>query len=129
MRSEDGFDVLRDRHNKLVKAGAASLLAAYRFGQVCDELSRLYTQATMAAVIGVTPPTVSTYRKLFLKYPNEHVLLHVAEEMNTYDVSKLNGSVPGAPVHYVFKCKNCGSSDVSRLREKLEPVHPVHTGR
>jgi transcriptional regulator with XRE-family HTH domain len=135
MRNNGDFGLLRDSYDSLVKAGRGSLEAAYAFGQVCDALNRVgYTQATLAQAVGVSPPTIATYLKLFRKYPTEHQLLHVAEELGTYDVSKLNGSVPAAPAHYVYHCLSCGSFEVKKERVPDDTAslgavtHPSVTG-
>lgn len=117
MARGESFTLLREAYENLTKAGSTSLQAAYRFGAVCDALSGMYTQRSLAQAVGVSTSTINCYLRLFRRYPTEHALLHMAEELGTYDVSKLNGSVPSAPVHYVLHCTNCGGTEFVKERE------------
>jgi hypothetical protein len=122
----ENFDLLLGSYDALVKSGSNSLQAAYAFGQVCDALTRVYTVKSLAEAISRSSATVYQYLRLYRAYPTERALLDKAEELGTYDVSRLNGQTPAAPVHWVFHCLNCGSFDVAKEKEIPGEAPPQH---
>jgi hypothetical protein len=120
MARSENLDLFVTAYEDLRSSGTRSIMAAYNFGQVVDALSNsTYTLAELASAIDRTASMVSVYRKLYRRYPHVNALLRTAEEMGTYDVSRLAGTNPLVPVRYVFICENCGSSDVARHKESV----------
>lgn len=111
------LDLLHVAYDALTKAGRNSLSKAYAFGNVVNALHGLFTYAQLGAELGVTPTTVSTYAKLYRKYPNEQLLMHTAAELGTYDVSRLAAESETVRYVYQWHCANCGSYDVHKERQ------------
>jgi hypothetical protein len=119
MTRSENLDLFVTAYEDLRSSGTRSVMAAYRFGQVVDALSSTYTLGELGAAIGRTASMVSVYRKLYRRYPHVNALLKAADELGTYDVSKLAGQNPLVPVKYVFICLNCGSDHVERHKESV----------
>lgn len=111
------LDLLSMAYEALVKAGENSLSAAWTFGQQVDALHGAFSYEQMGRALGVTGITVSTYARLYRRYPTEQALLHTAQALGTYDVSKLNGSKPVTPSRFHFRCADCGSTAVVKEPE------------
>lgn len=107
-------------YGKLVRAGNGSLQAAYRFGSVVNALHGLYTYKQLGGVIDRTGGMVAIYAKLARSYPNENALLRTADQLQTYDISRLAGGTPSASATYVMLCNHCGTiGEVSRHKESV----------
>jgi hypothetical protein len=117
LQMESG-EALREAYDNLVKAGQGSLEAAYAFGQVVDALNGQlgYSYTMLGDMIGRSAVTVAVYAKLYRKYPTVQSLIHMAEEMGTWDVHRLVSDAQTMRYRYVFHCRNCGSYDVARER-------------
>jgi hypothetical protein len=117
---DENLAFLVDAYDALYKAGRISLSKAYLFGQLVNVLvhSQHYTRQQLADAIGKSVGVIDNYGRLFRKYPNEHALLHMADEMGTFDVSILSGRAPVIPQKWIFRCSQCGSRDT--IREKAD---------
>jgi hypothetical protein len=120
---DENLAFLVDAYDALYKAGRISLSKAYLFGQLVDVLvhSQHYTRRQLAEAIGKSVSVIDIYGKLFRKYPNEHSLLHMADEMGTFDVSILAGRAPVIPQKWIFRCNNCGSYDTAKEKADGPP--------
>jgi hypothetical protein len=116
------LDLLHSAYEALTKAGRNSLAKAYTFGNVVNALHGIFSYSQLAAEIGVTPTTISTYAKLYRRYPNEQLLMHTAAELGTYDVSRLASESESIRYVYNWHCNNCGSYDVKKERQTAESM-------
>jgi hypothetical protein len=118
-RNADLFAELELAHQQLGKAGEASLRAAYKFGEVVEEIhSHGYTYAQIGATIGVTGSMPYPYKRLYNAHRNISDLLKLARQLETYDVAKLAGIATSTAYKYIFVCENCGSKEVHRERDR-----------
>jgi hypothetical protein len=119
----DSFNLLLERHGQLVRAGQGSLQAAYNFGEVVNVMhDQGYSYAALGDMVALSGPGISTYAKLFRKYPTVNTLLRTSEQMGTYDVSRLASDGETAHYSYLYHCSNCGSFNVKRERAPEVPA-------
>ena len=119
MMPNENLAALRMAYDALIKAGSSSLSAAFDFGQIIDALSNIYTLGVMGEELGRHPTTIGRYAKLYRMYPNKQALLHMAQEMGTWDVNLLISTdvhVIAHKVSFGYKCQNCGSFDTKRTK-------------
>jgi hypothetical protein len=119
MARGESLDMLTDLYGDLRSSGARSLSAAYKFGQVVRALHRAYSFTDMAEYLGISVATVSKYAKLAGLYSTEVVLLRTAEQMSSWDISKLISIDAGVPIRSVLECRNCHSHDIAHKRERV----------
>lgn len=125
--TDEGTDALRAAYENLTKAGQGSLHAAYAFGQIVDALTGVgYTYGMLGEMIGRSGSMVSMYAKLYRKYPNVQTLVHLAEEMSTYDVSRLASDTKTVRYAYAWQCQHCGTvGEVRKIRQLGEDGMPA----
>jgi hypothetical protein len=116
----EGLDLFIERWEGLVRSGTMSLERAYEFGAVAKALHdlsrRTYSWESLGRLIDRKGPTVAIYAKLFEAYPHVKGLQAAAEALGTWDISKLAGVSKAAAWHYTYKCMNCGSDDIAKVK-------------
>ncbi len=121
-QTDENLMMLVSAFDKLVRAGEDSIIYAYRFGSVVHALHQFYSYAEMGRQVDRSGSTVHTYRKLFLRYGSENLLLQASARLGSYDVKRLSqDGDPGGGYHYGVQCLNCGAIDnVKKIRESNE---------
>jgi len=126
-RSKADLTRLRGGFNQLRSADERSVVAAYRWGEIVNELhNKGYSWEELGEEVDRSKYTVKLYAALFNRYDSEKQLIATARAMKTYDVSRLAGKSALVPIVYVYTCNNCFSTDVSRHKQD-DDGNPVGT--
>lgn len=119
--TDANLDRLQRDYAGLTKAGEASLHAAWHFGNTVSDLHRYYSYTDLAEAIGVSNSTVSKYAKLYKRYGHPDILVAVAKELETFDVSKLIAEEnTQAATKLLGQCQTCHSWNVKRVSVPLD---------
>lgn len=120
------LDRLQSDYLNLTKAGESSLRAAWEFGNTVADLHRYYAYADLGEAIGRSGATVSLYHRLYERYGHPDILVDVAKELGTYDVSKLAADEHSeAATRVLGHCATCGSWNVKKERVPLEEAAKI----
>ena len=109
-RHDENLSMLHDAFDRLAIASEGGLRAAYAFGQIADALRAIgYSFATMGAEVNRTGPTVNMYARLYRKFPRVELLLDLAHELGTFDISILIRDEGSLRTKYGYQCGVCES--------------------